>query len=105
MCWVVSSYKESRGILVSTFYKQLCVTHASVYTVCMYILVYVGYVHMHTCLSCVSANQMQYSKTPTHKMCTKLDLPPVSSAIIWARQVIEIQIVSLNTVLDQCSLW
>ncbi len=31
--------------------------------------------------------QMQYSKTTTHMMCTKLDFPPVSSAIIWARQV------------------
>ena len=30
---------------------------------------------------------MQYSKTTTHQMCTKLDFPPVSSAIIWARQV------------------
>ena len=31
--------------------------------------------------------QMQYSKTTTHQMCAKLDFPPVSSAIIWARQV------------------
>ena len=31
--------------------------------------------------------QVQYSKTTTHMMCTKLDFPPVSSAIIWARQV------------------
>ncbi len=30
---------------------------------------------------------MQYSKTSTYKICTKLDFPPVSSAIIWARQV------------------
>lgn len=31
--------------------------------------------------------QLQYTKTTTHLMCTKLDFPPVSSAIIWARQV------------------
>ncbi len=31
--------------------------------------------------------QMQYSKTVTHRMCDMLDIPQVSSAIIWARQV------------------
>ena len=30
---------------------------------------------------------MQYAKTPTQRMCHKLDYPPVSSTIIWAKQV------------------
>ena len=30
---------------------------------------------------------MQYNKTMTHQMCVQCDYPPVSSAIIWARQV------------------
>ena len=31
--------------------------------------------------------QMQYAKTSNSRMCTRLDFPPVSSAIIWARQI------------------
>ena len=30
---------------------------------------------------------MQYNNSTTHRMCVTLDYPPVSSAIIWARQV------------------
>ncbi len=44
------------------------------------------YCHDYNVLVCVCV-QMQYSKTSTYKICTKLDFPPVSSAIIWARQV------------------
>jgi dynein heavy chain 1 len=31
--------------------------------------------------------KMQYNKTMTHQMCVQCDYPPVSSAIIWARQI------------------
>ena len=31
--------------------------------------------------------QMPYDKTPTNAMCTMLDIPPISSSIMWARQV------------------
>ena len=31
--------------------------------------------------------QSQYSSTTNSRMCGVLDIPPVSSAIIWARQV------------------
>ncbi len=45
---------------------------------------------LYTCsfILCISlCVQMQYSKTVTHRMCDMLDIPQVSSAIIWARQV------------------
>ena len=77
-CWlliIVLEYAPNKGVtcnLLWYFFPKFII-------MCLHM-------HVYLLLHAV-AHQMQYHKTPTYALCAMRDFPPISSSIIWARQV------------------